>query len=502
MDGAAGVLDGREAEDVRAAGLRVHPCVRPVHGERSAGALRVQAGAAEERAAGAAGAAGDVRQRQGLHVRVHARLGHGFAIHPIHLLGVQIPRQGGAPFALGDDVLAGLHHRHAGGEGGAAAAGDVAKASALGVAHMGLDLLVRNAQRLRRHQRHAGARAADVRAALHHGDHAVLGDAHFRARLHADVEPEAHRHAAPGAFGNGLQVVRMLLGGAQAFLQADGRERGPVRRLRAFVGGVLEAQVDGIHRELAGEFVDGAFHGVHGLRRPRRAVGAHLGLGHQHVVAFDHQVRHFVGCQHGHAAGADGSAGEGARLVRQPSARGGEGAVLLGADLHLAPRGGGGAGGAEHFLAAHRHLHRPAGQLREFHRQRLQVDGRLAAEAAADFGRNHLDVAHAFAEHAGGERAHVEGALGATPDGRLAVRVHGGGAGVRLDVALVGGGHPMFALDDDVRFLEAFVDVAAREALRGGDVARRFRGVAVGVLVLVHQGGACRHGVFQRQHRV
>ena len=54
-------------------------------------------------------------------------------------------------------------------------------------------------------------------------------------------------------------------------------------------------------------------------------------------------------------------------------------------------------------------------------RERFEVNGGLAAEAAADFRRHDLDVADRHAEHVGGHRAHFEGRLGGAIDGGVAV---------------------------------------------------------------------------------
>ena len=293
----------------------------------------------------------------------------------------------------------------------------------------------------------------------------------------------------------------MLPCGFEALFQANRRERGPIRRLRAFASGVLHPQVDGVHVELARQLVDGAFHGMHGLRRTRRAVGANLGLVDEDVVAFDEEVLEVIRREHRHAAGADRSAWESACLIGEPCARCGDGAVVLGADLHLAPGGRGGAGRAEDFLAGHHHLHRATGELAHLHRQRFEIDDGLAAEAAADLRRDHLDVAHGLAEHLRRQRAHLEVALGAAPDGGLAVLVRRRRAGVRFDVALMGGGNPMLALDDHVGGGETGLHVAALELGRGGDVAGRLAGVAVGVLALVDEGCAVGDGLVDGEHR-
>ena len=136
-------------------------------------------------------------------------------------------------------------------------------------------------------------------------------------------------------------------------------------------------------------------------------------------------------------------------------------------------RARGRAAGAEHLLARHHHLHRPARLLGQRERERLEVDDRLAAEAAADLGRRDADLADVPAEQARAVRAHDPVALGRHPDVGLAVLRHAGDAGVRLDVALVHGLGGELALDDDVGLLEAGRDVAQHELDALGDVGGR-----------------------------
>ena len=142
---------------------------------------------------------------------------------------------------------------------------------------------------------------------------------------------------------------------------------------------------------------------------------------------------------------------------------GGDGAVLLGADLDLdcaRPRS---VRSPEHFLAGHHHLHRTAAFLRERQRHRLEIDQRLAAEAAADLRRGHADVGHVDPQQLRDIGANHELALAAAPDLRLAVARRGGDAGMRLDIALMHGLGGVVALDDHLGVLEAQRDVAQRE---------------------------------------
>ena len=112
-------------------------------------------------------------------------------------------------------------------------------------------------------------------------------------------------------------------------------------------------------------------------------------------------------------------------------------AVLLGAELHLDDAARGRAGGAEHLLAAHHHLDRTAGLLRQRQRHRLEVDEGLAAEAAADLGRDRADIGDVDAEQLGAVGADHELALARAPDRALAVGADADDAGMRLDIALV-----------------------------------------------------------------
>ena len=145
-------------------------------------------------------------------------------------------------------------------------------------------------------------------------------------------------------------------------------------------------------------------------------------------------------------------------------------AVLGKADFEVCGHAGGGTGGAEDLFPAQLHLDRAAGFLGKHHRDGLQEDNGLAAEAAADFGGDRLDVA---GRHAGNQRCHVanhELALAAAPDGGLGVWLVADAAGLRFDVTLVHRCGLEGALDDDVSGGKAGFDVAGLHRQDVGDV--------------------------------
>ena len=397
MDGLAGVLDRREAVHGGAAGLPIDLDVRHVHGERRAGTLSVQRRTTRDRAASAGRVAGQVGERQRLDVHVDAGHRARLAFGPLDLILVDPPGQRSAGLELADHVLARLDHRHAGGERRAAASRRRAIAGAVRVADADADALVGHAQGFRGHQRHGGAAAADVGAALDDLDHARIGDVDLGARLVPAVEPEPDSDAATFVLAQGLVVVGVRLGGVQAVRQSDRTERRAVSGMRALFRGVLEPEVDGVHAQLFREFVKHAFAGEHGLRRPRRAVGGHPRPVDDHLVALDEHVGHVVGRKHAHGTRAERAARIGAGFVDELRVHGDDGAVALAADLRGIDRAGRRAGGAEDVFASHHHLHRAAALLRQLERERLEVDGGLAAEAAADLAGDHADVAFVHA---------------------------------------------------------------------------------------------------------
>ena len=135
--------------------------------------------------------------------------------------------------------------------------------------------------------------------------------------------------------------------------------------------------------------------------------------------------------------GPDRRAREGAGLVLEHDLAGGQRAVPLGAELDLDDGARRRAGAAEHLLAAHHHLDRPAGLLRQGQGDGLEIDEGFATEAAADLGRDRADVGDVDAEELGAIGAHHELALARAPDRALLVRRERHDAGMRLDIGLV-----------------------------------------------------------------
>jgi hypothetical protein len=108
----------------------------------------------------------DIGERQRLEA---AGVGAGrerLAVLPFDRLGADVPDRRGALFQLLDDLFGRLRHRHAGGEGDAAAAGQEGEADRAGVGDDRPHPVIGNAEHLGRHHRHRGARAADIGVAL------------------------------------------------------------------------------------------------------------------------------------------------------------------------------------------------------------------------------------------------------------------------------------------------------------------------------------------------
>ena len=136
---------------------------------------------------------------------------------------------------------------------------------------------------------------------------------------------------------------------------------------------------------------------------------------------------------------------------------------LLDADLdpHRGARGR--ARGLEHLVAAHHDLDRPSRFLGEQSRDRLEIDDGLAAEAAADLGRRHANIADRHAEQFRGQRADYEMPLARRPDLGLAVGIEAGDAGMRLDIGLVHRRRLELLVDDLVGLGKAGIDIADLE---------------------------------------
>ena len=171
-------------------------------------------------------------------------------------------------------------------------------------------------------------------------------------------------------------------------------------------------------------------------------------------------MRQVVATEDAHAARADHAAGKRAAVVGQPGFAGDERAVFLRAEFHAHERAGRRARPFKDLVALHRHLHRPAAFPAEQGGDRLQIDGDLAAEAAADFARHDQALAKSgICSSSADLLPAVERALRGGPDFQPAVFVPHGDGGVRLDVALMHAGRAKLPLDDDIRLLEAVGDV-------------------------------------------
>ncbi len=436
---------------------------------------------AVDRPAGAARLGGEIGEGERLEGADVGAGGLGHAVLPDHAVRIDLPDLGGAHLELADHVAHRVHHRKTGGEGDAAAAGHEVEADRGGIGDHRPHLVVVDAELLGRHQGERGAAAADVGIARDHRHRTVLADVAGGAGIGADVEPEAGGHAAGIAVLDRRAVVRRVLHGLERLDHADGVEGDTIGRLGARLGGVLQAQVDRIHVELLGQDVDRGLDGPRRDRGARRAIGRDLGPVAHDIEALDVDIVDVVAGEAAHAGRSDRRAREGARLHLDDALGGDDAAVLGGADLDLDVAARCGAGGAEHVLARHRHLHRLARLLRQPDGQGLEIDHGLAAEAAADLGRRHADLRGIDAEEPAAEAAHLEVTLGGRPDLDLAVLGGGRQRRVRLDIALVHGLRGVVLLDHHLGLGEGRLGVALLELDALGDV-RRLGGRRIGAL--------------------
>ena len=157
----------------------------------------------------------------------------------------------------------------------------------------------------------------------------------------------------------------------------------------------------------------------------------------------------------------------------------------------------------QHLLAREHQLDRPAALLRQPHRDRLAVDGDLAAEAAADLERHHLELRLRQPEHAGDHQLGRELALRGGPHGGEAVGIDLGHRHLRLQIALVRGVDLDARLRGRRRLAERARGIAAGDDDARADVARRPRPRlhALGEDVLVQHGSIGRHGRGDIEHR-
>src|SRR5580704_10363240 len=276
VNGPADILDRRIAQDLDLARLLVDLDVADMRRKAGAGALRVDRQLGADRTAGPSRFECNLGQRQRLEAASVGAGGVGLAVLPFDRVGGDVPDHRGALFQLLDDLLGGLCRGHAGREGDAAAAGQEREADRAGVADDCTDLFDRDTENLGRHHPDRGARAADVRIARHDDGGAVFVDVAGRARLAADVEPEARRDAAALIGSELLLQMRMVLGGIERLGVSDVLPGRAVHGLDAVLRRVLLAQCQWVDAELIGQFVETALDAVGRVRGAGRAIGGDL----------------------------------------------------------------------------------------------------------------------------------------------------------------------------------------------------------------------------------
>ena len=181
---------------------------------------------------------------------------------------------------------------------------------------------------------------------------------------------------------------------------------------------------------------------------------------------------------HQHGERRDGGREElvvGAEILDEFQAQAEHGAVSLGGDLVVIDVAAAVDGGEEILAAGFDPLHRLADlHGDEAHQRFFGVDVELAAEAAADLGRDDAQAVFGQAEHLRDERAHEVRNLRGRIEreafrraliGHDAARFHGGGNEALAGDAL---------LDDDFGFGKGFVGVAALLVKVEGDVVGPF----------------------------
>ena len=251
----------------------------------------------------------------------------------------------------------------------------------------------------------------------------------------------------------------MAEGCLQRFLIADARERRSVGRLGSLLGRILLAQHERVHLQSACQLIERGFNRERTDRRAWRTIGCNLGpVGHD-VVADDRHIGDVVGCQSASHRPANGRARERAGLQSVGRRHGSDLAVLGGTDLDRARRSRRRTRGAKHLLAGHHHLDRATAHARQDQCHWFQIDDGLAAEPAADLGRDRAHVAELQPGQLGRHVAHHEVALAAAPDGGAPILRDADNAGVGLDIALMHGLGFETALDDHLGRGEAGLDV-------------------------------------------
>ena len=223
---------------------------------------------------------------------------------------------------------------------------------------------------------------------------------------------------------------------------------------------VLEAQLEGIHLELAGQLVERRFEDEEGLGAAGSAIGVDRRLVGRDLVGRVGHVGNQVGAVEEHSGDVPVPARGGAVVPDHRDLHRGQGAVAPCAELDVGVAGG--CRPADQELLAPRQcdldgLAQPLGKQRG---EGLEEHD-LAAEASADGHRNHPHLGGRQLEHLGDLVADEAMALGGAPDRDHASRLGSGDSHVWLDEALVGARHHVAALHPDLRLGQAGRDVAA-----------------------------------------
>ena len=190
----------------------------------------------------------------------------------------------------------------------------------------------------------------------------------------------------------------MVFCGSQRGANADGAIDRAIGGLGALLGGILDAEINRIHADLVGQFVNHAFNREcrHGGRGG--AIGRDLGPVDDDFNGFRLDVLQVVAGKGGLRAKIRPGRRKRAALIAQHAVGGSDGAVALGADFHVNGGGAGGARGLEDFIPCHGELHRAIGLARKGKGQGFSPDMGLAAEAAADFRGGDAELGHIHAQ--------------------------------------------------------------------------------------------------------
>src|SRR5215470_17928691 len=257
----------------------------------------------------------------------------------------------------------------------------------------------------------------------------------------------------------------MRLGGFDGLHVADVVPGRPVRCLGAVLGTVDLPYLERIYAELAGQLVNTAFDPKRADRCAGRPVCGDLRAVAEHVVTDRFRVRQVIDREPADTALLNRRALKRARLVFEHGFRGSDPPVLFGAELDFDDGTRGRPGRPEHLLPAHHDLYRAARLFREHVGDRLEIDDRLAAKAAADLGGDRTDARIVLG--AGDARSigpDHELALAGAPNRGLTVRCHRDDTGMRLDISLVHRLCRVTPLDDNVGFGKPGLDVAFGKA--------------------------------------